>query len=168
MKTRVIQDDSGPTESRINQLAPVVGASETEIAAARDVVWEVLTGIERWPSWNPDVKSVSMHGALSEGSVFRWKSGSGTITSTLEHVEAPRRVAWTGKAFGLNAIHIYALEARDGITVVRTEESHDGFIARLFRARLQKTLDLALESGLRHLKAESERRASHPAAERRS
>jgi uncharacterized protein YndB with AHSA1/START domain len=168
MKTRVIQDDAGPAESGINPVAPVVGAGETEIAAAREVVWEVLTGIERWPSWNPDVKSVSMHGALSEGAVFRWKSGPGTITSTLEHVEAPRRVAWTGKAFGLNAIHVYALEARDGTTVVRTEESYDGLVARLFRGRLQKTLDHALESGLRHLKAEAERRTDHLAAERRS
>ena len=168
MKTRVIQDDAGPAESGINPVAPVVGAGETEIAAAREVVWEVLTGIERWPSWNPDVKSVSMHGGLSEGAVFRWKSGPGTITSTLEHVEAPRRVAWTGKAFGLNAIHVYALEARDGTTVVRTEESYDGLVARLFRGRLQKTLDHALVSGLRHLKAEAERRTDHLAAERRS
>jgi uncharacterized protein YndB with AHSA1/START domain len=168
MKTRVIQDDAGPAESGINPVAPVVGAEETEIAAGRELVWDVLTGIERWPSWNPDVKSVSMDGGLSEGSVFRWKSGSATITSTLEHVQAPRRVAWSGKAFGLSAIHVYALEARDGTTIVRTEESYDGLVARLFRGRLQKTLDHALESGLRHLKVEAERRTAHLAAERRS
>jgi hypothetical protein len=109
-----------------------------------------------------------MHGGLSKGSVFRWKAGPGTITSTLEHVEAPRRVAWSGKAFGLNAMHVYALEGRNGTTLVRTEESYDGLVARLFRARLQKTLDGVLESGLRHLKAEAERRTTHPAAERRS
>jgi hypothetical protein len=168
MKTRVIQDDAEPTENESNRAAPVVGTSETEVAAVREVVWEVLTGIERWPSWNPDVTSVSMHGALSEGSVFRWKSGPGTITSRLEHVEAPRRVVWSGKAFGLRALHVYALEARDGSTLVRTQESYDGLVARLFRVRLQKTLDGALESGLRHLKAEAERRTAHPEAERRS
>jgi Polyketide cyclase / dehydrase and lipid transport len=169
MKTRVIQDDAEPAENGINRSAPVVGTSETEVAAARDVVWDVLTGIEHWPSWNPDVRSVSMHGALSEGTVFRWKTGPGTITSTLEHVEVPRRVAWSGKAFGLKAMHVYALEARNGTTLVRTEESYDGLVARLFRARLQKTLDGALEIGLRHLKAEAERRTTaHLAAERRS
>ncbi len=168
MKTRVIQDDVVPAEMRINSAAPVVGAGETEIAAAPEVVWDVLTGIERWPTWNPDVKSVSMNGGLSEGSVFRWKSGPGTITSTLAHVESPRSVAWSGKAFGLNAIHVYALEARDVTTIVRTEESYDGLVALLFRSRLQKKLDHALESGLQHLKAEAERRTAHPAAERRS
>ena len=168
MKTRVIQDDAEPPEHGINRAAPVVGTSETAVAAVRDVVWDVLTGIEQWPSWNPDVKSVSMHGALAEGAEFRWKAGPGTITSTLEHVEAPRRVAWSGTTLGLKAMHVYALEARDGITLVRTEESYDGLVARLFRVRLQKTLDGALESSLRHLKAEAERRTAHLAAERRS
>jgi uncharacterized protein YndB with AHSA1/START domain len=167
MKTRVIQDDAGPAESGINPVAPVVGASVIEIAAARELVWDVLTGIERWPSWNPDVKSVSMDGGVFEGSVFRWKSGAATITSTLEHVEAPRRIAWSGKAFGLNAIHAYALEARNGTTLVHTEESYDGLVARVFRSRLQKTLDDALEGGLQHLKVEAERRTAH-LGERRS
>jgi uncharacterized protein YndB with AHSA1/START domain len=168
MKTRVIQDDAQPAESGINRSAPVVGTSETEIAAVREVVWDVLTGIEQWPSWNPDVKSVSMHCTVARGSEFRWKAGTGTITSTLEHVEAPQRVTWSGTSFGLKAIHAYALEARADSTLVRTEESYDGLVARLFRARLQKTLDGALRSGLRHLKAEAERRTAHPPVERRS
>jgi hypothetical protein len=49
------------------------------------------------------------------------------------------------------------LQPRDGRTVVREEEAWDGLVARLFRRSLQKTLDRALESGLRHLKAEVER-----------
>jgi hypothetical protein len=168
MKTRVIQDDAEPSEYGINRAAPVVGTSEIEVVAVREVVWDVLTGIEHWSSWNPDVKSVSMHGALVEGSEFHWKAGPGRITSTLEHVEAPRRVAWSGRTLGLKAIHVYALETRNGTTLVRTEESYDGLVARLIGARLQKTLDGALEGGLRHLKAEAERRAAHPAAEKRS
>jgi carbon monoxide dehydrogenase subunit G len=168
MKTRVIQDDAEPAENGINWAAPVVASSETEIAAGREVVWHVLTGIEHWPSWNPDVKSVSMEGGLVQGVRFRWKSGPGTITSTLEHVEQPRRIVWSGTTFGIEAMHVYALEAGDGVTLVRTEESYDGPVARLFRIRLQKTLESSLENGLRHLKAEAERRTAHPAGERRS
>jgi uncharacterized protein YndB with AHSA1/START domain len=167
MKTRVIQDDAETTEIGINLTAPVVGTSETEIAASRNVVWDVLTGIAQWPSWNPDVKAVAMQSPLSEGSEFRWKAGPGTITSRLEHVQPPRRVAWSGKSLGLKAMHVYALEARNGTTLVRTE-SYDGLVAHVFRARLQKTLDDSLESGLRHLRAEAERRTAYLAAERRS
>jgi hypothetical protein len=168
MKTRVIQDDADPAEHGINRAAPVVASGETEIVADREVVWDVLTGIGQWPTWNPEVKSVSMHGAVSEGSVFRWKAGPGTIMSTLEDIEAPTRIAWSGTTFGIEAKHVYALEARDGVTRVRTEESYDGLVARLFRGRLQKTLESSLASGLRHLKAEAERRTAHLAAERRS
>jgi hypothetical protein len=143
----------------IDEQAPVVGASEIEIAAAPEVVWEVLTEFEQWPSWNPDVKSMSMDGPVAEGSVFRWKAGPGAITSTIRWVEPPRVIAWTGRTLGIRAIHFWSLEARDGTTLVRTEESYDGVVARLLRRPLRKALQRGLEDGLRYLKAEAERRS---------
>jgi hypothetical protein len=141
----------------INEQAPVVGASEIEIAAAPEAVWDVLTAFERWPSWNRDVKSISVEGPVAEGLVFRWKAGPGTITSTVRLVEPPRRLAWTGKTLGIKAIHFWHLEPREGKAFVRTEESYEGVVARLLRGSLQKTLDAALADGLRSLKAEVER-----------
>jgi hypothetical protein len=143
----------------INREAPVVGTSEIEIDAPAQTVWDVLTAIDRWPTWNPDVKSVSMEGPVAPGSVFRWKAGPGTITSTIQRVEPPRLIAWTGRTFGIKAIHFYRLETRDGRTFVRTEESYDGIVARLLRGSLQKTLDTALADGLRYLESEAEQRA---------
>ena len=144
----------------INEQAPVVGTGETEIAAPPEVVWDVLTAIDRWPTWNPDVKSMSMPGDLVAGSEFRWKAGPGTITSVLQHVDRPRQIAWTGKTLGIRAIHVYRLEPRGDGTFVSTEESYEGLPARLFRGPVQKTLDAALADGLRHLKAEAERRTA--------
>jgi hypothetical protein len=43
---------------------------------------------------------------------------------------------------------------------VRTEESYDGLIARVFRRSLQKALDEALDRGLRYLKTEVERQTA--------
>jgi uncharacterized protein YndB with AHSA1/START domain len=142
----------------INELAPVVGSCEVEIATSPNDAWEVLTEIGRWPSWNPAVKSVSFGGEVGEGAAFRWKSGPGTITSTIRNVEPPRRIAWTGTTFGIRAIHVHTFEPRAGGTLVRTEESYDGLVARLFRRRLQSVLDATLEDELQHLKAEAERR----------
>ena len=121
-------------------------------------MWAVLTEIERWPSWNPAVESVSFEGGFKEGSEFRWKAGPGTITSTIAQVDAPRRIVWTGTSFGIKAIHVHTLEARSGSTLVRTEESFDGLLARVFRGRLQRTLDTTLDNELRHLKAAVEQR----------
>jgi hypothetical protein len=144
----------------INREAPVVGTSELEIGAPAELVWDVLTAVDRWPAWNPDVKSASMEGAVAPGTVFRWKAGPGTITSTIRRVEPPQLIAWTGRTFGITAIHFYRLEPREGRTFVRSEESYDGLVTRVLRGSLQKTLDTALADGLRSLKSEAERRAS--------
>jgi uncharacterized protein YndB with AHSA1/START domain len=136
----------------------VVAAKEIEVAARPEAVWDVLTDIESWPRWNPDVKSMSMQGGLAKGSVFRWRAGPGTITSTIEHVEPPKLIAWTGTTLGIKAKHVYRLEPRDGATLVRTEESYEGLVTRLLRRSLQKTLEKGLSDGLRYLKTETERR----------
>jgi hypothetical protein len=148
---------SAPT---IDQAAAVSGSDQIEIEAPQETVWEVLATFEEWPSWNPDVKSMSIEGPVAPGTEFRWKAGPGTIISTLQHVDRPRLIAWTGQTFGVNAFHIWRLEPRDGKTFVHTEETFDGLIARLFRGRMRKMLAEGLESGLRHLKAEAERRAA--------
>lgn len=140
--------------------APVRSSRSIQVAAPPEVVWDVLTGFADWPKWNPDVKSMSFDGPLEPGSTFRWKSGPGTIVSTLEEVDPPRRVRWRGRTMSIAALHEYRLEQRDGGTRVETEETFSGLLARLMRGSLQKTLDRALEQGLDHLKAEAERRGS--------
>ena len=131
-------------------------ASEIEIAAEPDAVWDVLTDFQGWPAWNPDVKSMFIRGDVAPGTQFEWKSGPVSITSTIERVARPRLIAWTGKTFGTSAIHVYRLDARDAGTVVYTEESFDGWLARLLRGRMRKTLQDTLDSGLHRLKARAE------------
>lgn len=139
--------------------APVRSKREVEIAATPEVVWDVLTGFEQWPDWNPDVKSMSFGGPVEPGSEFRWKAGPGTIVSTLEQVDRPSYIRWRGRTLSVKALHEWWFEPSSGGTRVETEESFSGFLARLFRGSLQKTLDRSTESGLEHLKRESERRA---------
>ena len=144
----------------VNHDAPIVAASELPIAADPETIWDVMAAIERWPSWNPDVRWASLEGELAEGSVFRWKAGPGTITSTLQRVERPRVLAWTGRTLGVEAVHVWRLEPRNGATLVTTEESWEGPVASLLRGPLRKTVRNALDAGLGHLKAEAERRSS--------
>ena len=144
----------------IERNAPAVGAAEIEIAADPETVWDVLTDVAGWPLWNPDVKSVALEGEVAEGTEFHWKTSSGTITSRIQRLERPRLAAWTGRFFGIDAIHVWHLEPRNGGTFVRTEESFGGRLAGLLRRPLRKTLAKALDSGTRSLKAEAERRAA--------
>jgi len=140
--------------------APVRSKREIDIAAAPEVVWDVLTDFDQWPQWNPQVKSMTFDGPLAPGSEFRWKAGPGTIVSTLERVEPPRAISWVGRTMSIRAIHHWRFEPRDGGTHVETEETYSGLLARLLRRQLQKVLDDSLREGLEHLKREAERRSA--------
>ena len=144
----------------VNQNAPVVASDQIDVNADPGTVWEVISAIGAWPSWNPAVKTASLNGPLAEGTTFRWKAGPGTINSTLQQVEPPHVLAWTGRTLGIKAVHVYRLEARDGGTTVYTAESWEGLIARLLRRSVQRHLETSLRPGLERLKEESERRAS--------
>jgi uncharacterized protein YndB with AHSA1/START domain len=143
----------------VDRDAPVLGTAEIEVAASPQTVWEVLGDIESWPTWNPDVRKMALSGEVAPGSQFRWKAGGVTISSVIEAVDPPGLIGWTGRTIGLMACHVYRFEPRGEGTFVSTEESYDGWAARLFRKPIQRMLDKALEDGLGYLKAEAERRA---------
>jgi hypothetical protein len=144
----------------INAAAPAVARGEIEVTAAPEIAWHVLTDIANWPSWVPDVKSATLDGPLAPGSHFRWKAGPWRITSTLQSVEPPHRIEWTGVTFGIKAIHVYEFEQQDGTTTVRSAESWDGLLVRLLRRSLTKSLQKSTDAGLQQLKVEAERRAT--------
>jgi uncharacterized protein YndB with AHSA1/START domain len=136
----------------------VTSSAEIDIDAPPERVWDVLTQFEKWPEWNPDVKSMSYEGPLVPGTQFRWKAGPGKIVSTLDRVEPPRYISWHGRTLTIDAYHEWWLEPRDGGTHVRTEESFFGTLARLGRRPLQNALDKSFADGVAHLKRGVERR----------
>ena len=144
----------------IDRQAPVVAESTIEIAAQASVVWDTIADFERWPAWNPDVKTMSLDGPLAEGTTFRWKAGPGTISSTLQHVERPRQIGWTGKTLGIDAVHVWRFEDHDGGTLASTAESWAGWLPRLLRGPMGRQLQKSLDAGLPHLRDEAERRAA--------
>jgi uncharacterized protein YndB with AHSA1/START domain len=142
------------------QINPHAAARYTEsvtIDAPIQVVWDILSTIENWPSWNPDVKSVSLVGPLDSGTTFVWKSGPSKITSRLEEVSPPNRIVWTGKTMGIKAVHIYALEDHNGQTVVTSSESFDGLIVKLLKNMMVATMTKSGHAGLGHLKDVAEK-----------
>ncbi|BDZ70432.1 SRPBCC family protein [Methanobacterium petrolearium] len=144
----------------VNEEAPVLARAKIEIDAEPDTVWAIMADIEAWPRWNPDVKDVSLQGELKPGTQFQWKAGPGTITSLLQNVEPPHLLAWTGKIMGINAIHVWKIDVVDFKTIVETEESWEGLVSSAMLDRLQEMLESSLNSGLKYLKAESERISS--------
>jgi uncharacterized protein YndB with AHSA1/START domain len=144
----------------INRNAPATAAGELRIHADPQTVFAVISAIDQWPSWNADVKSVELQGPVQPGTGFRWKSGPSTLTSTLQVVDPPHEIAWTGTTMGIKAVHVFRFQASDGGTLAHSEESWEGLLARLLNGYSHKTLDKGIRSILGHLKTEAERRAA--------
>jgi uncharacterized protein YndB with AHSA1/START domain len=144
----------------IDRSASVRVEHEVEIAAPIQVVWEVLTNVEQWPSWFSEGESVSLAGALAPGATMRMKGrGTGTIKATIQRVESPHLFAWTSRMPGISAISVWRLEGCEDGTRVARGESIGGVLARVLRSALQRKLDGFTATWLRDLKAEAERRA---------
>jgi uncharacterized protein YndB with AHSA1/START domain len=140
----------------VNREAPAVGSAEARIEAPIETVWGILSDLEKWPKWNKSVARIRVDGPIEAGTSFAWASGGVKVASRLEEVARPARIAWTGKMFGVRAVHVWNLVA-DGLgTKVRTEESFAGWLARLLPGLMKKTLANALAQGVADLKAAAE------------
>lgn len=145
----------------IDRNAPVWAERDIEIAAPIETVWEVLTRVDDWPDWFSEGESAAITGPVEPGTTLRMKSRDpGTIKARIEQVDEPHLFAWTGRTLGISAIHVWRLDRSGDGTRVRTEESMEGLPARLLRRTMRKKLDGVLETWLRDLKSEAERRAS--------
>jgi hypothetical protein len=144
----------------INRKAPALASAEIEIEAPVARVWEVLTDIREWPSWNPSVSSVSMYGEFQPGTDFHWKADGVMIVSTLQEIEPQRRLLWTGRIPLIRATHLWEFQESEGQTRVKTEECFEGLLARVFSGTFSRMLGTSLEKGLQSLKHECERRQS--------
>ena len=144
----------------INRNAPATAEGELRIDADPQTVFSVISAIAEWPLWNPDVTSVTLDGRVEPGTVFRWRSGPSSLTSTLQVVDPPHEIAWTGVTMGIKAVHVFRFQARDDGTLARSEESWEGLIASVLKGYSRKTLDKGIRNVLLHLKSEAELRAS--------
>ena len=132
----------------IDRDAPATAEGQLQIAAPPETLWAVISDVAAWPSWNPAMKAVSIEGPLVPGTVFRWKSGSASLVSTLKVVDAPGEIGWTGVSMGIKAAHVFRFEAKDGGTSARSEESWRGMIASLLKGYSRKTMQRAIDGTL--------------------
>ena len=104
-----------------NRGAPAFAEHEIYVEASPHTVWAVMSDVDSWSSWQPDIGTANLNAPLSPGSTFKWKSGGTGVSSTLQDVEPPRRLAWTGTAAGARAKHVWMIEPQGSGTLVRTQ-----------------------------------------------
>jgi uncharacterized protein YndB with AHSA1/START domain len=144
----------------IDRSAPATAEGEIQISAPPETVWALIADLSAWPTWNSDVKSMAFDGRLEPGSTFSWKAGSASLVSTLQVVEPPHEIGWTGTTMGIHAVHVFRFEPTGGGTRARSAESFRGLIPSVFRKFSRNLLQRGIDGILSSLKVEAERR--HP------
>ncbi len=141
----------------IDNNAPVKCTKIITINADSKKVWAVLTNIDNWATWQTDISKPKLNGELRPPTTFDWKTGGAKIHSTLHTVDTNHQFGWTGKTFGMFAIHNWTLTEKNGKTTVEVNESMQGFLAALFKNSFNKNLESGMEKWLYLLKKESEK-----------
>jgi len=141
-----------------NEVAPVLAECEAEIKAPIQIVWQVLTDLEKWPEWNESVQEMHLQGEVAIGTEFRWKTGGMRIRSRIEEITSPVSIVWSGRTMGIRAIHVWALTGTNESTSVWTGECFYGIVASLLASPLRKSLAKALQQGMAALKKDAEKR----------
>lgn len=141
----------------INNNAPAKCSKTITINASSEKVWAVLTDIDNWTNWQTDLSKAKLNGHLKPETTFDWKTGGTKIHSTLHTFEPFKYFGWTGKAMGTFAIHNWVLTEINGQTEVYVEESMEGFVAKLLKKSLNKTIENGMQTWLELLKKECEK-----------
>ncbi len=114
----------------IQQNAPVKASLEITIDASPEKVWALLTDVKNWPTWQRDITKAGIYGPLQVGTALSWKAGIG-IQAHIALLQPLDQFGWTGTAYKAKAIHLWKLQRLPGgRTLVRTDESMDGFFVR--------------------------------------
>ncbi len=140
----------------ININAQVKCSKTITINATSEKVWKVMTDIDNWAKWQTDICKPKMNGELKPETTFKWKTGGAKIHSKLHTVEPFKSFGWTGKTFGMIAIHNWTLTENNGQITVSVDESLEGFIANLLEKSFNRNLEKSMQKWLDLLKKECE------------
>lgn len=110
----------------IDLTAPVVARTDIMIAADSQRIWDMLLDVPNWTAWFPEIKSARIEDAAAAGAVIAWTTRGMTIRSRLTVVTPPQVLAWDGSDGAVRGLHRWSLEALEGGTRVRNEESISG------------------------------------------
>lgn len=141
----------------INKNAPVVQSKEIVILASPEKIWNILSDINNWDKWNKRISNPTLQTKIEEGAQFTWKTNGSKIKSVIHTLKKNEIIGWKGKAFGATAIHNWFIIPTENGTIVKVEESMEGWIIALMKKKMNEKLSDDMNFWLEKLKEESER-----------
>jgi uncharacterized protein YndB with AHSA1/START domain len=130
-------------QGRTTPGVPIEVRNAALINAPADRVWDLLTDVERWPSWWRACRWVRLESPTRAASVvFRWKAHPVELRSEVVKSERPHCFAITADGSGVHAERTFTLRpTADGSrTVIVSHETQVGPLPWLGRAFLAPRL----------------------------
>ena len=142
-----------------NTNAPVKAIKTITIHADPEKVWGILSDVNKWESWESDIKNPVLHGDFTVGNSFTWKTKGLSIRSNIKVANKFTEIAWSGPSIGVFAIHTWTFTPiPGGYTKVDIRESMQGWLAELITKKMREGLDVSLDKWLLELKTEAEKK----------
>jgi short-subunit dehydrogenase len=122
---------------------PIVVHNEIVVPAPPDRIWDLLTDVERWPSWYRACRWVRRD--ASTPGAFTWKAHPVVLQSLITRSDRPHSFAFAADATGFHAERAFTLRpAADGVsTIVVSHETQVGPFPWIGRAYLGPRLHAA-------------------------
>lgn len=133
------------------------------VSAPISQVWDILTDLENWPSWNPIVNKTS--GSISMGShvsvTMRGANGKDaqSYAPVITKLEAPNYLRWRAKMmaeFLFTNDKVLELSSDGGNTKIIHKELFSGWLVPLFWGKLSQGVTPLLDSMNEALKKKAE------------
>lgn len=141
----------------IDPKAPVYARNEILVAADVGAVWDLMASIASWPEWHAGIRVKKCPDPVREGIVFEWAIGGFGVRTRLEEFAPTARLGWSGRAFGATGRHLWTFERRGEGTLVVSEESMAGFMARVSKLLAPSFVSDSNQLWLEKLKERAER-----------
>lgn len=136
--------------------------TEIEIDATPEVVWQVLTDLDRYADWNPFITSSVGEARVGTKLINRLEPPDGnavTFKPRVTVVESGRVLEWLG-SLGFRGIfdgrHRFEIAASPNGTKLTQSETFSGVLVRFFRKSLDTQTKSGFEAMNRALKTRAE------------
>jgi len=137
--------------------------NEKEMDVSQELVWAWLVRARLWPTWYSNSSNVSIEGGgldLKAGSVFHWRTFGVNLKSKVEEFAPFERLAWSARGVGIDAYHVWVIEATPAGCRVTTEENQKGWLATIGNAARPKNMSTKHQEWLDSLLTKA--RTGHP------
>lgn len=134
--------------------------NKIEIEASPKIVWEILTNAEDWPNWYKGMKNVNVvdsDAGIIDGKVdMAFNTMNRDFNARVTEYEPYKRLSWETIHPKMMGIHAWLMIPTEKGTLVVTDESQYGKLARLQKVFVPNKLRKLHDVWLEEMKAKAE------------